>query len=115
MGAKRTHQCRPDYGRSRDGDGKSGLTPGLLHHSVKVSKFASALYQRRLSDLGITYSMRRKGDCWDNAVVERFFGTLKTELYTEMKSATRADARAAIFESIEIFYNQCTRHMSLGH
>ena len=88
---------------------------GLLHHSDRGSQYASGDYRQLLDEHGIVCSMSRKGNCWDNAVAESFFATLKTELVYECVWATRAEARAAIFEYLEIFYNSQRRHSSLGY
>jgi len=87
----------------------------LLHHSDRGSQYASEDYRKRLSAAGITCSMSRKGNCWDNAVVESFFGTLKQELVYRCDFETRAEAKAAIFEYIEVFYNRWRRHSYLGY
>ncbi len=87
----------------------------LLHHSDRGSQYASDDYRKRLKTAGITCSMSRKGDCWDNAVVESFFGTLKQELVHRCDFETRAEAKAAIFEYIEVFYNRWRRHSYLGY
>lgn len=88
---------------------------GLLHHSDRGSQYASADYQRALEQRGIRCSMSRKGNCWDNAVVESFFSSLKMELVHEADFATREQASAALFEYIEVFYNRKRRHSSLGY
>jgi putative transposase len=88
---------------------------GLVHHSDRGSQYASNDYQDALDDLGVVCSMSRKGNCWDNAVAESFFATLKTELVYQRRFATREDAREAIFEFIEVFYNRQRRHSSLGY
>ena len=88
---------------------------GLLHHSDRGCQYASADYQSALAERGIRCSMSRKGNCWDNAVAESFFGTLKTELVHETAYATRAQARASIFEYLEVFYNRRRRHSSLEY
>lgn len=88
---------------------------GLLHHSDRGSQYASEDYQRALAERGIRCSMSRKGNCWDNAVVESFFSTLKTELVHEMDFLTREAAKSALFEFIEVFYNRKRRHSSLGY
>jgi transposase InsO family protein len=88
---------------------------GLVHHSDRGSQYASNDYQAALDDLGIVCSMSRKGNCWDNAVAESFFATLKTELVYQRRFATRREAREAIFEFIEVFYNRQRRHSSLGY
>ena len=88
--------------------------PGLLHHSDRGSQYASADYQTQLTRHGVVGSMSRRGDCWDNAVAESFFATLKVELVHDALWPTRAAARGAVFEYIEVFYNQQRRHSSLG-
>ena len=90
-------------------------TRDLIHHSDRGSQYASRDYRRALEKAGITCSMSRRGNCWDNAVVESFFGTLKTELIHEREFATRAAAKSAIAEYIEGFYNARRRHSSLGY
>jgi transposase InsO family protein len=85
---------------------------GLLHHSDRGGQYTSHAYRKRLEDKGLVVSMSRKGDCWDNAVVESFFATLKTELGDAFSS--RKAARAALFDYIEIFYNRQRRHTSIG-
>ena len=78
------------------------------------SQYASGDYRDALTTLGLTCSMSRKGNCWDNAVAESFFATLKTELVYLRRFATRAEAREAIFDFIEVFYNRQRRHSTLG-
>jgi len=92
-----------------------GWPTGLLHHSDRGCQYAATVYQQRLLALNIQCSMSRPGNCWDNAVVESFFATLKTELIHQRPWMTRHEARAAIFEYIEGFYNCCRRHSSLGY
>jgi transposase InsO family protein len=87
---------------------------GVLHHSDRGSQYASYSYQQLLSDHGMQVSMSRKGDCYDNAVMESFFSTLKSECVTGVYS-TRAQARQAIFEYIEVWYNRQRRHSALGY
>ena len=89
--------------------------PGLVHHSDRGSQYANRYYQRLLAARGIVCSMNRRGDCWDNAVAESFFSTLKLELVYETAWRTRADARAAVFEYLEVFYNRQRPHSSLGY
>jgi transposase InsO family protein len=89
--------------------------PGLLHHSDRGSQYASADYQSRLQAAGIIGSMSRRGDCWDNAVVESFFATLKRELIHGERWPTREAAAAAIAEYIESWYNVHRRHSALGY
>ena len=88
---------------------------GLLHHSDRGSQYAATRYQLLLTTHGITTSMSRRGNCWDNACVESFFGTLKRELVYHRHYATREDAKQDIFEYIEVFYNRKRRHSTLGH
>ncbi|HEX9054187.1 MAG TPA: IS3 family transposase [Gemmatimonadales bacterium] len=88
---------------------------GLLHHSDRGCQYASAAYRAALAAAGITASMSRKGNCWDNAVAESFFATLKWELARRCRWATRAEARSAVFEYIEAWYNRRRRHSSLGY
>lgn len=87
----------------------------LLAHSDRGSQYASDHYQRLLSHHGITCSMSRRADCWDNAPMESFFASLKKELIHDANFATREEAQAAIFEYIEVFYNGQRRHSSLGY
>jgi putative transposase len=89
--------------------------PGALHHSDRGSQYACGDYQALLAAHRMTGSMSGKGDCWDNAVVESFFATLKTELVDEASWATREEARTALFEYIEGWYNRQRRHSSLGY
>ncbi len=88
---------------------------GLLHHSDRGSQYAAMNYQQVLTTHGITPSMSRKGNCWDNACVESFFGTLKRELIYHRQYRTRAEATQEIFEYMEVFYNRQRRHSTLGY
>jgi transposase InsO family protein len=88
---------------------------GLVHHSDRGAQYASNDYQTALADLGVVCSMSRRGNCWDNAVAESFFATLKTELVYLRRFATRAEAREAIFDFIEVFYNRERRHSTLAY
>lgn len=88
---------------------------GLLCHSDRGSQYASRDYQALLKESGITCSMSRKGNCWDNAPVESFFSTLKRERIHRRQYETRAEARADIFQYIELWYNRRRRHSSLGY
>jgi putative transposase len=88
---------------------------GLLHHSDRGSQYASGDYQRVLAQHGIVCSMSRRGDCWDNAVAESFFATLKVELVHDAAWDTRAAARRELFEYLEPFYNGRRRHSALGY
>jgi len=87
---------------------------GLLHHSDRGSQYASASYRNALADLAIVCSMSRKGNCWDNAVSESFFSTIKHELLYRHDWASRAATSLAIAEYIECFYNTRRRHSYLG-
>jgi len=88
---------------------------GLIHHSDRGVQYACGEYQRLLRAHGIRSSMCRKGDCWDNAPMESFFATLKTELVRHRSYRTRGEARREIFEYIEGFYNRRRMHSSLGY
>jgi transposase InsO family protein len=88
---------------------------GLVAHSDRGSQYASEHYQRLLARHGITCSMSRHGDCWDNAPMESFFASLKKELVHDADFATREEARAELFEYIEVFYNRVRRHSALGY
>ena len=88
---------------------------GLIHHSDRGSPYASAEYRRALALLGIVASMSRKGDCWDNAVAESFFSTLKVELVHEEQYATRGAAVVSIGDYILCFYNAERRHSHLNY
>jgi transposase InsO family protein len=87
----------------------------LLHHSDRGVQYACALYRSLLSEHGIVVSMSRPGNCYDNAVAESFFGTLKTELVNPMRYRTKEEARTSIFQWIECWYNRKRRHSSLGY
>ena len=87
---------------------------GLVHHSDRGKQYAASDYQMLLRKHGAVCSMSRKGDCWDNAPMESFFGTLKQELVYQEQFATRDEAKAKIFEYIEVFYNRQRRHSSAG-
>jgi transposase InsO family protein len=88
---------------------------GLLHHSDRGSQYASGDYQELLKGHGITPSMSRKGDCWDNAVGESFIGTLKIEKVNRCRFRTREEAKREIFEYVEMYYNRKRAHSSLGY
>lgn len=88
---------------------------GLIHHSDQGKEYTCRDYQDILRAHGIRPSMSRKGDCWDNAVAESFFHTIKVELMEWQKFKTRSEARAKIFEWIEVFYNRERRHSTLGY
>jgi transposase InsO family protein len=88
---------------------------GLVHHSDRGSHYAATNYQQVLTMHGLTPSMSRRGNCWDNACVESFCGTLKRELVYHRHYATRDEATQNIFEYIEVFYNRKRRHSTLGY
>jgi len=87
--------------------------PGLLHHSDRGSQYASDDYQALLTKAEMVGSMSGKGNCYDNAPAESFFGTLKTELVFHRQYTTRAQAKLDIFEYIEVFYNRLRHHSAL--
>jgi putative transposase len=88
---------------------------GLMHHSDRGSQYASHAFRKMLSAHGMICSMSRKGEVYDNAVIESFYATLKRELVKGKQYATRDEARRAIFEWIEVFYNRQRLHSSLGY
>jgi putative transposase len=88
---------------------------GLIHHSDRGVQYASEEYRGQLRERGMVCSMSRKGDCWDNAVAESFFSTLKAELVHRNDYVSRGQARASVFEYIEAFYNGRRRHSALGY
>jgi transposase InsO family protein len=88
---------------------------GLLHHSDRGVQYAAEDYQQLLQSRGMKASMSGRGDCWDNAPMESFRGTLKTELVHHEQYATRNQARQSIFEYIEVFHNRKRLHSALGY
>ncbi len=88
-------------------------TPGLIHHSDQGSQFVSLAFGQQTRQAGIAQSMGSKGDCFDNAVAESFFATLKKELIHRRSWPTKAELRAEVFEYIEVFYNRQRRHRHL--
>jgi putative transposase len=86
----------------------------LIHHSDHGSQYTSLAFGRRLRESGIAPSMGSVGDCYDNAMAESFFATLETELIDRSDWASLGEARAAVFDYIEVFYNRIRRHTSLG-
>ena len=91
------------------------IAPGLIFHSDRGSQYASGDYQKALAAAGITPSMSRKGDCWDNAVAESFFATIKRELVSKCYWLNMKAARMAIHEYIEAFYNGRRKHSTNGN
>jgi putative transposase len=94
---------------------RRGAVRGLLLHSDRGCQYACGDYQRLLRDQGITCSMSRTGNCYDNAAMESFFGTLKQELVHHERYITREQARASIFEYIEVFYNHQRKHSAINY
>lgn len=90
-------------------------TEPLIHHSDRGVQYTSEDYMHLLQSNGMQPSMSRKGNCWDNAMMESFWSTLKTELVNDEDYATHEQARASIFEYIEVFYNRKRLHSSLGY
>ena len=88
---------------------------GLVHHSDRGCQYAAADYQRLLADHGIVCSMSRKGNCWDNAPTESFFGKLKVEWVHGVEYADHDEAKRHLFEYIEVFYNRKRKHAALGY
>lgn len=89
--------------------------PGLIHHSDRGSQYASHAFQAKLREYGMTCSMSRKGNCWDNAPTESFFNSFKNERVHGTRYETRAEAIADAFDYIEPFYNRRRRHSTLGY
>ena len=89
--------------------------PQLLHHSDRGSQYTSEAYQKLLRTYGITVSMSGTGNCYDNAMMESFFSTLRAELTDLERFPTRQAARAAVFEFIEVFYNRKRLHSAIGY
>ncbi len=89
--------------------------PGLIHHSDRGSQYCAQDYQDQLREFGLIPSMSRKGNCYDNAPMESFWGTLKNELVHHRRYETREQARRELTEYIELFYNRQRRHSRLGN
>jgi putative transposase len=99
----------------KDAVGRQSPSEGLIHHSDRGRQYASYAYQDLLRGYGITQSMSRSGNCYDNAHMESFFGTLKTELVHGEKYRRRLEAKLSIFEYVEVFYNRQRKHSALGY
>lgn len=95
--------------------GRRDIEPGLLHHSDRDVLYSSRIYQGLLSNNGLECSMSRKGNCYDNACVESFFGSLKTEFVAFERFESRERATLELFDWIEVFYNRVRRHSTLGY
>jgi transposase InsO family protein len=91
------------------------LSGSLLFHSDRGVQYACGSFRKQLTVMSVKQSMSRKGNCWDNAVAESFFKTLKTEMVYQQTFRTREQARLAVFEYIEVWYNQKRRHSALGY
>ncbi len=111
MGARMTTDLVRDA--LRKAVGAKRPRPGVIHHSDRGSQYCAQDYQNQLRQCGMTASMSRKGNCYDNAPMESFWGTLKTELVHHRRYETREQARREISEYIEIFYNRQRRHSRL--
>jgi transposase InsO family protein len=94
---------------------RRGKPDALLHHSDQGSQYTSEQFQRLMADNGVTCSMSRSGNVWDNAAMESFFSSLKTERIARKTYRTRNQARAEVFDYIERFYNPTRRHSTLGY
>jgi putative transposase len=94
---------------------RRGKPDALLHHSDQGSQYTSEQFQRLMADNGVTCSMSRSGNVWDNAAMESFFSSLKTERIARKTYRTRNQAKAEVFDYIERFYNPTRRHSTLGY
>jgi putative transposase len=94
---------------------RRGKPDALLHHSDRGSQYTSEQFQRLMADHGVTCSMSRSGNCWDNAAMESFFSSMKTERTARQTYRTRDAARADVFDYIERFYNPKRRHSTIGY
>lgn len=93
---------------------RRGFPRGVLFHSDRGSQYCSYAFQKLLKAYGFICSMSRKGNCWDNAIAESFFHTIKTELIYTNRYATREIAKQSIFQYIEVYYNRVRRHSAIG-
>jgi len=94
---------------------RRGRPDALLHHSDRGSQYTSEQFQRLITDQGISCSMSRSGNVWDNAAMESFFSSLKTERIARKVYRTREEAKADVFDYIERFYNPKRRHSTIGY
>jgi putative transposase len=94
---------------------RRGKPDALLHHSDQGSQYTSEQFQRLMQDKGVTCSMSRSDNCWDNAAMESFFSSLKTERVRKKVYRSRDQARTDVFDYIERFYNPTRRHSTLGY
>ena len=94
---------------------RRGPMPGCIHHSDRGSQYCSSDYQKDMKDAGLSVSMSRKGNCYDNAPTESLWGTIKQELVFQRRFQNRTEAMMAIGEYIEVFYNRIRRHSAIGN
>ncbi len=94
---------------------RRGKPDALLHHSDQGSQYTSEQFQRLMADSGVTCSMSRSGNCWDNAAMESFFSSLKTERVGRKVYRSRDEARADVFDYVERFYNPTRQHSTIGY
>ena len=94
---------------------RRGKPDALLHHSDRGSQYTSEPFQRLMAEHGVTCSMSRSGNCWDNAAMESFFSSMKTERVARKVYRSRDEARADVFDYIERFYNSKRRHSTIGY
>jgi transposase InsO family protein len=94
---------------------RRGKPDALLHHSDRGSQYTSEQFQRLMADHGVVCSMSRSGNAWDNAAMESFFSSLKTERTARKTYRTRDEAKADVFDYIELFYNVKRRHSTIGY
>jgi len=97
------------------GQSRRGLAVSPLVHSDRGGQYASASFRERLSAWGCRQSMSRRGNCWDNAVTESFFGNLKSEMVHHERFATRQEAKDKLFDYIEVFYNRSRIHSAADY
>lgn len=118
MRERKDEQSRGKYSRQfkREVEANySRVVTELLHHSDQGSQYTSEHFQKLLAEQGITCSMSRAGEVWDNSAMESFFSTLKTERVHRKVYRTRSQARADVFDFIEVFYNPRRRHSTIGY
>ena len=94
---------------------RRGKPEAVMHHSDRGSQYTSEQFQRLLVELGVTCSMSRAGNVWDNSAMESFFSSLKTERLARRTFRTRDEIRAEVFDYVERFYNPIRRHSTLGY
>jgi putative transposase len=112
---ERRHDRTAHHRRFGEGDLPTGQARSLLHHSDRGSQYSSEQFQRLMADHGVVCSMSRSGNVWDNAAMDSFFSSLKTERTARKLYRTRDEARADVFDYIERFYNSKRRHSTIGY